>query len=448
MDLTQGPIAATLFRFSAPFVLSTLLQTLYSTVDSIVVGKLVGSAGLAAVSSSSQLMVFLDMFVLGFCTSGQVLIAQYRGAKNTERMRQVIGSLFWLVIGLAVVIGGLSIALNRAFLNLLNTPEEAYRYAQQYVIICSCGLLFTGLYNMFSAVFRGAGDSRHPLIFVAIASGINLVLDLLFIAVFHLGVAGAALATIIGQACSVIFSVVYLGRHGEALGFVVRLREQRFHPQTAWMLTKIGVPVGLQNSAVQVSFLFVNRQINSLGLNAAAAFAAASKIRNFPGVLSQGLSMGSTSMLGQNLGAKNYDRVKQTVLWAIVFAVIIGIPFAVVFLAWPELWFSWFTSDPEVMAYASMAMLTIVIELPARPFMVSCAALVNAQGFVQFTMFTSLLDAFAGRIFLTWFLGTFLGMGAFGMFLGYTLATYLTALPCLAYFLTGLWRKRAALSDK
>lgn len=447
MNLTDGPIAKTLLVFSIPFVISTLLQTLYSTVDTIVVGQFMGSVGLSAVSNGSQLIQVIYMLCIGFSTAGQVMLAQSKGAGNDENVQKTIGTLCHIMLVLSVALGAFCMIFATPFLILLDTPPEAFNATYDYVMICGGGIIFTGFFNMFSAILRGLGDSRHPLIFVAIASVVNLVLDYVFIACFHWGVAGAALATIIGQACSVIFSIVYLSKHAQKLGFHFSVKELRYDAQNAKEMFKLGLPMALQSCAVQFSFLFVSRLMNGLGLVASAAFGVSQKIRNIPHILTQGLGMGASSMIGQNLGAKRNDRVSSTINWGMLVCGVINTIFAAVFLLYPEACFRAFTPDADVLAYAPMCMLALTIELPGKIIMPMCNALVSAQGFVSFSMTLSIIDAFIGRVLFSWFLGTALGFGAQGYFLGYTIATYFTAIPVFVYYLTGRWKKRALLVE-
>ncbi len=447
-DLLHGPVASRLLTFSLPFMVSTLLQTLYSTTDTVIVGQCLGSSGLSAVSNGSQLMQMISMICVGFSTAGQVLIAQSVGAGNTGKIRQIVESLVYLVIGLSVALGVFCVALCDVLLTALNTPVEAYEQARYYVIICGCGTIFTGLYNMFSAIFRGLGDSRHPLLFVFIASVINIILDLLFVAVLGWNVAGAALATLLGQLASVVFSVVYLYRNPKLLPFPFRILEMRPHRETAGQITKIGIPLAIQSAAVQFSFLFVSGMVNTLGVDVSAAFGVAQKLRNVPGVLTQGLGLGTSSMIGQNLGAGNQKRVSQTINWCLLFTTIVNALFGVAFALTPVLCFRMFTQDEAVLAYAGMCMFTLVIELPGRCLMPGCNALVSAQGFVKFSMTVAFLDAFAGRVLLCWLLGIVLDMGAMGFFLGYSLATYITAIPVFVYYISGLWKRRSNLVSR
>lgn len=445
MDLLNKPVAQTLLRFSFPFMLSTLLQTLYSTTDTIIVGQFLGSAGLTAVSNGSQLMQMLYMICIGFSTAGQILIAQAVGAKNYDKTQKVVGTLFTLEVALSAVIGAACVIFHHQMLTVLNTPAEALAQAEYYTLICGAGMIFTGLYNMFSAVLRGMGDSKHPLLFVFIASVLNMVLDIIFIAVFHWNVAGAALATVIGQVVSVIFSIWFLRRNSVQFHFHLGLRDMIPHRETAGQIVKIGIPLAVQSGAIQFSFLFVSRMVNTLGINVSSAFGVAQKVRSVPTILTQALNLGASSMIGQNLGAGQTDRVKSTVNWGLVYATIINAVFAVLFILAPLPCFRLFTPDQAVLAYAAMSMFTLVVELPGRCLMPACNALVSAQGFVQFSFVVAFLDAFAGRVLFCWLLGVVLDLGALGYFLGYSVGTYLTAIPVFVYYVSGWWKKRAAL---
>ncbi len=447
-DLLHGPVARTLLQFSLPFMISTLLQTLYSTTDTIVVGQYLGSRGLSAVSNASLLMQLLYMLCVGFASAGQILIAQAVGAGNKEMAQKTIDALLLSELILSVFTGLICIVFAEPLITLLGTPEEAHTQAVYYIIICGIGMLFTGFYNMFSAILRGYGDSYHPLVFVFIASVINIVLDIVFIAVFHWNVAGAALATIIGQLFSVIFSFLFCRNHSEELGFAVTLRLKLPEKSILLPLVKLGIPLALSTGSIQFSFLFVSRMVNSIGLTFSAAFGAAQKIRNIPGILGQGLSLGCASMIGQNWGARKVDRVSQVVRWGLIFNTIIHAVFGLIFFFAPEFCFRLFTSDATVLEYASLCMLALVLERPAQALISPCGALVSAQGFVKFSIIIGLIDAFVGRVLLCWIFGIVLNMGAFGFLLGYIGGTYLTAIPEFIYYITGLWKKRPVLAGQ
>lgn len=445
IDLVNGPVAKTLFMFSFPFMLSTLLQTAYSTTDTIIVGQFLQQEGLSAVSTGSQIMQMMYSVCIGFSNAGQVLVAQAKGAGKHNKLEQIIGTLFVLEILLSILVGGICIVFSGGMLHIMNIPPEAYVQARYYLIICGIGVLFTGLYNMFSSVLRGMGDSRHPLLFVVIATVLNVVLDIFFVAVMHWNVAGTALATVLGQFVSVVFSLVFLLKHADTYGIKFRRDSLRVDSETARQLVVIGFPFAVQMTAVQVSFLFVGRMINALGVTVSAAFGVMQKIRSIPGFITQGFGLGSASMIGQNLGAHKMERVNSVVKYCILFTAMIDIIFGSLYLLVPMFWFCIFTQDADVLSYAAMVMLALAIEIPASCFMPACNSLVSAQGFVRLSFTVAMLDAFAGRIFFCWLFGNFFHMQAFGYFLGYVLGTYVTSVIVLYYYVSGWWKKRATL---
>ncbi|MCD8395637.1 MAG: MATE family efflux transporter [Lachnospiraceae bacterium] len=444
-DLLNGPVASTLLAFSLPFMLSTLLQTLYSTTDTIVVGQYLGQNGLSAVSNGSQLMQMLYMICVGFSTAGQILISQASGSGDDDKIQRVVDALLVMEVALSLIFGLVCVVGSGWMLNALATPEEAWEQARYYIVICGIGMIFTGLYNMFSALLRGVGDSVHPFLFVLIASLANVILDVVFIVVLGWNVAGAALATVIGQFISVAFSIQYINRHRDSFPFRLRLRNMLWDTDTAVKIVKLGIPAAIQSAAIQFSFLFVSHMVNSLGVSVSAAFGVLQKLRNIPAILTQGLSLGASPMIGQNLGARRISRVNQVVKSSLLFATVINIAFGILFFAFPVLCFRLFTQDEAVLAYASVCIFSLLIELPARFVMPGCNALVSAQGFVKFSMIVAFVDAFVGRILFCWLFGVFLGWGAAGFFYGYSVGTYMTAIPVFVYYITGLWKKRTNL---
>ena len=441
-DLTQGPVFSTLLVFSLPFMASNIMQTLYSMVDMMIVGNVVGSAGLSALSTGSQLMETMVVMLIGFTSGGQVVISQFIGSGKKEKVPVINGTLTTLTIGVSILFMILGLTCCNFFLNLLNVPEEAFAYAHDYVTIYSAGIIFSGLYNMISAVFRAQGDSRHPLLFVTIATVVNIVLDLLFVVVFGWAAAGAALATIIGQAVSVVFSVIFLLKHQAE--FCFRFQAALFRPHLSFVtrICRLGIPMALQSSAVGISFLFVSGMINTLGVTVSAAFGAMQKIRNLPGFIMQSFGLGSNAMVGQNYGAERYDRIRKIFMSCLALNAAIAAVFALIFLCFPKPVFRMFTSEEAVLAYAALCMFCVVIELPAKAVLPGGNALLNGIGNVKLSMTLGIIDAIVGRIGMTWLFGSFLDLGVMGYLMGYSLATYLSAVPQLFYYFSGMWTRR------
>lgn len=221
-DFTKGNIVWQLLMFTLPFMASNALQVLYSTIDMVIVGKYVGTPGLSAVSQSSQILSFATMVCLGFSNAGQVLISQALGAGKRKEINEIIGTLFGMILGMGLFLSCAILLARQWIMSVMNIPAESWEMAADYMIICGGGLVFTAGYNMVSAALRGMGDSRRPFLFIGIASFVNLILDILFTGMLGFGVAGAAWATIIGQAVSFLFSIYYLYRSREAFGFDFR----------------------------------------------------------------------------------------------------------------------------------------------------------------------------------------------------------------------------------
>ena len=447
-DLTEGSVAKKLLYFAFPFMLSNLLQTVYNLVDMSVVGHFMGSAGLSAVSVGGRLVELLTFLCTGFCTGGQILLSQQVGAKQKEGIQRTIGTLFTFTILSAVVLGTLSIVFHRGLLTLLNTPAAAFDQAAAYMVICNSGCIFIFGYNALCAILRGLGDSKRPLMFVAIASVVNLVLDLIFVAGFQMGAAGAAIATVISQGISFVSALVYLIIKREAFGFTFSRRTLKMHGDTLKTLTKLGVPLAFQMAAISISMLFVNSFINSYGEAASAVYGAGTKIQGIPSIITHGMSMANASMVGQNMAAGKPERVRQSVRTCFILNACVYGVFIVVCLAVPTVVFSLFTTEADVMALAPAYLRISCIGFAASILNSSFNSVINGIGFTSLSMAIGLLDGVVARISFSLLFGIALGMGLNGFFLGHSLAIWITALLSLFYYLSGHWEHRKLAVEK
>lgn len=440
-DFTVGNIPSQMLRFSIPFMLSNALQILYSLVDMLIVGQKLGGPGLSAVSTASTVFTFMTMLSMGFSTGGQVRIAQLVGAGRKKDIGSVIGTLFTVNTVIGVVVTALGLIFYDPVLKLLNTPDEAFGYAVDYMIVCSCGIIFTYGYNMVSAVMRGIGDSKHPLIFIAIASVINLVLDIVFVDYMNMGTFGAALATIIGQAFSFIYAVIYLYRKRDEFGF--DFKPKSFIPQNDSLreLIRLGVPFACQSCAINISMMFVNALVNDIGTNASSVFGVGVKVDDIVNKITQAFSFAVSAMVGQNITAGKEKRIRDIFFYAMLFSGIAYLLFASVYIAFPEFFFSLFTDDEGVISLCRVFVYAIVWGFPGMVIMRSTNGFIQGIGNARLGLIFALIDGFVMRIFLSWFIGIKLGFGLFGYILGYGLAPYGTAIPGLIYFLSGVWKK-------
>lgn len=446
-DFTQGNIARQLFFFAIPFMASNALQVLYSTIDMIIVGEFVGTPGLSAVSQSSQIVNFATMVCLGFSNAGQVLLAQALGAKKRKEMNDIIGTLFTFITIIALIFTCVMLCAQTWILNIMKIPEESYEMARDYLVICSIGLIFTAGYNMVSAVLRGMGDAKRPFLFIGIASAVNLVLDILFTGIFGWGVAGAAWATIIGQAVSFVFSLFYLYRKKDLFGFDFKI--QSFAPKGKYvkMIAALGTPMAIQSGCINLSMLVVNAMINDIGVVASATFGVGVRIDDIVNKISQGIQYAAVPMISQNIGAAKLDRAKKVVHVAWIYSAILTLFFMVLYMTLGKQLFMIFSDDILVHNMSGEFIKAILWMFPAFALMRGSGAFIQGIGNAKLSMVLALLDGVVLRIGLSWLFGIFFGWGFFGFVLGYGLAPYGYAIPSMIYFLAGKWQKRKALAE-
>ena len=446
-DFTQGSVAKQLLWFTLPFMASNALQVLYSTIDMIIVGKFVGTAGLSAVSQSSQILNFATMVCLGFSNGGQVLISQALGAGKRKELNQIIGTLFSLIAILAVALSGVFLTAREWIMSVMNIPVESHDFAVEYLVICGAGLVFTAGYNMVSAVLRGMGDSKRPLLFVGVASVVNLILDILFTGILGWGVAGAAWATIMGQAVSFLFSLYYLYRHKEGFGFDFQKRSFAINGHYAKMILSLGTPMAIQSGCINLSMLFVNAMVNEVGVVASATFGAGVRIDDIVNKISQGIQYAAMPMISQNIAAGKQKRAVQVVRWSWTFSLVLTVVFMAAYVIFGKQMFMLFSDDPLVHEMSGTFILAILWMFPALAVMRGSGAFIQGIGNAKLSMVLALLDGVVLRIGLSWLFGIALEWGFFGFVLGYGLAPYGCAVPGMIYFLSGVWKKRRVLAE-
>ena len=446
-DFTQGSIARQLFFFAIPFMASNELQVLYSTIDMIIVGEFVGTPGLSAVSQSSQIVNFATMVCLGFSNAGQVLLAQALGAKKRKEMNDIIGTLFTFIAFIALIFTCVMLFAQTWILNIMKIPEESYEMARDYLVICASGLIFTAGYNMVSAVLRGMGDSKRPFLFIGIASLVNLVLDIIFTGILGWGVAGAAWATIIGQAVSFVFSLFYLYRKKELFGFDFKMQSLAPRWKYVKMIGALGTPMAIQSGCINLSMLVVNAMINSIGVVASATFGVGVRIDDIVNKISQGIQYAAVPMISQNIGASRSDRAKKVVHVAWIYSAILTVFFMVLYVTLGKQLFMIFSDDSTVHNMSGEFIRAILWMFPAFSLMRGSGAFIQGIGNAKLSMVLALLDGVVLRIGLSWLFGIFFGWGFFGFVLGYGLAPYGYAIPSMIYFLAGKWQNRKALAE-
>lgn len=345
MDFTQGSILKKLSLFMLPVLGALILQAAYGAVDLLVVGQFGSTVGLSAVSTGSQVLNLVTFVVTQLSMGVTVLIARYLGEKNEEQIGAVLGGAAVVFAAVSVGLFVLLVGFARPIAVLMQAPEEAVDLTASYIRICGAGIFFIVAYNLLSAIFRGLGDSRSPLLFVLVACIVNVAGDLLLVAGFGMDAAGAAIATVLAQAVSVLLAVALLLK--KTLPFSFAKTDFRFNPQCKKFLA-IGLPLALQEFLTQLSFLALCAFVNRLGLTASSGYGVASKIVNFAMLIPSALMQSMASFIAQNIGAGDQKRAKRAMFTGIGVGLVFGCAvFALVLLKGDAL-AGIFSSDAEV----------------------------------------------------------------------------------------------------
>ena len=344
-DFTQGSILKKLCRFMLPVLGALILQAAYGAVDLLVVGRFGSTSGLSAVSTGSQVLNLVTFVVTQLAMGVTVLIARYIGEKREKEIGAVLGGAAVVFTILAGCLFVLLVLFARPISVLMQAPQEALALTTSYVRICGCGILFIVAYNVLSAVFRGLGDSRSPLLFVLVACLVNVAGDLVLVAGLHLDAAGAALATVLAQAVSVVCALAILRR--KKLPFTFRKSDVRLNEQCRRFLA-IGLPLALQEFLTQLSFLALCAFVNRLGLAASSGYGVASKIVSFVMLVPSALMQSMASFVAQNIGADNVKRAKKSMLTGIAVGVAFGIVMFALVLLKGDVLAGLFSTDAEV----------------------------------------------------------------------------------------------------
>ncbi len=445
LDLTKGNVTKLLLAFSTPFIIANLLQVCYNLVDMMIVGRYVGSTGISAVSNGGEILTLFTNVGIGLATAGQISISQFIGSNRHDRIQSMIGTMFVVIISLGLGISFIVIPFSTEILELINVPIEALPLARDYLVYGLYGLVFIFGYNTVSAILRGMGDSKRPLLFVAIAAGINVILDLLLVGYFGLETKGAAIATVSGQAISFIIAIIYLYKNKEQFGFDFKIKHFYFNKQNTSTLFILGIPMALQFAAITVSMLFVTSFVNGYGVVVSAVTGVGNKIGQIAMIVTNGLSTAASSMIGQSFGARNFDRVKEVIYKVLFIGLIFTISISVIVWIFPEAVFSIFDNSPEVLEMAPSYAIIIVLNFIGAAFRSPALSLINGIGFSSMNFIMGIIDGFIVRIGLAMLLGIVFNMGVMGFWLGSVLAGFTYAFIITPYFLSNKWQSRSLI---
>ncbi len=400
-DFTTGSIPVKLIRFMVPVLGALILQAMYGAVDLLIVGRFGTTAGISGVSTGSNVMNLVTFGIAGLSTGITVLVSLYIGQKQEHKIGELIGGAISLFAVLSVILAVLLLIFARPLTILMQAPEEAIDLTVSYIRICGAGIFFIIAYNVISCIFRGLGDSKSPLIFVAIACAVNIVGDLIFVAGFHLNTAGAAIATVTAQAVSVIMSLFLMRRMN--LPFTLKRKYIRFNEEVK-KFVGIGSPIALQELLTQLSFLALCAFINRLGLDASSGYGIANKVVAFVMLIPSALMQSMASFISQNVGAGREDRTRRAMVTGMVIGASIGILISIGIMFRGDLVSAIFTSDAPVIAKSWDYLRGFAPEAILTSVLFSFIGYFNGHGQTLWVMTQGLCQTFLVRLPMSYFL--------------------------------------------
>ena len=439
-DLTTGNVTKLLLSFAFPLFISNALQAVYNIVDMIVVGQYIGGAGMSAVSIGGDILHLLTFVAMGFSSAGQVLIARDVGSKRLDQVQKTIGTMFTFLLSISVLVSIGCYFIRFDILRWINTPAESYAFTMDYTVTCIAGLFFIYGYNIVSAILRGMGDSRRPFIFIAIAAVLNIVLDIVFVAGCGMEVFGAALATVISQAGSFIVSLIYLYRRRESFGFDFKLKSFRIDSSALKPLVALGIPMAIQSAAINLSKIVLMSWINLFGVVYSALAGVYNKINVMINIVSNSFTTAGSSMVGQNLGAKQYERVPKIMKTVGTCTLLVSTIFTIVIVCFQGSIYQLFTSDEAVLANAYILLIPIILNFYGAATRSIAFSLINGSGNTKLNYAVAILDGMISRIGIAALLGFVLKVGCQGFWYGDAIAGFIPFVIGMCYFLSGKWK--------
>ena len=444
MDFTQGSILKKLLRFMVPILGALILQAAYGAVDLLVVGRFGSTSGLSGVSTGSQVLNLVTFVVTQLAMGITVLIARYLGEKKEEQIGSSIGGGTVVFAVISLVLFVIMVGFARPIAVLMQAPEEAVELTAAYIRICGAGIFFIVAYNVLSAIFRGLGDSNSPLLFVFVACIVNVVGDLVLVAGFKMNVAGAAIATILAQAVSVVLSLVIIRKQGGI--FQVKREDIRFSSEVKKFLT-LGAPIALQEMLTNISFLILCALINRLGLEASSGYGVAQKIVSFVMLVPSSLMQSMSSVVGQNIGAGKEKRARQAMVCGMCVGAAVGTAVALFVFFRGSLPATIFTSDEPVIGRAAEYLRGFAPEAVLTSFLFSYMGYFNGKGKTLFVMAQGLAQTFLVRIPMSYFMSIQPDASLTKIGLAAPTATVFGIILCSIYFVV-LGRKENFAQEK
>ncbi|NVO02935.1 MAG: MATE family efflux transporter [Bacteroidetes bacterium] len=440
-DMTVGNEGKLIFYFALPMLFGNVFQQMYNVVDSVIVGNYIGKNALAAVGASFPVIFVLISLIVGISSGSTIIISQYFGAKDYKKVKATMDTMFIFLFFASLTITALGLLFSRNIFEMMDLPKEILPEAIIYFNIFISGAVLLFGYNGVSAALRGMGDSKTPLYFLIISTILNIILVMLFVVVFHWGIAGTAVATVIAQGVAFLISVIYLNKYHTIIKFSIK--DFTFDKEIFIKSIKIGIPSGLQQTFVAIGMMALIRIVNGFGTDAIAAYSVAGRIDSFAIMPAMNFSMALSSFVGQNIGANKTERVKKgfraTMLMTGAVAIFITI-FAVIF---GETIMGLFTNDQNVIKIGESYLVIVSSFYIVFSFMFVVGGVLRGAGDTLIPMFITLLSLWLLRVPLSWWFSR--SYGTDGIWWGIPIAWIFGFVMSYAYYLTGRWKRKAII---
>lgn len=432
-NFTEGKIFSPLLKFAIPILLALFLQTMYGAVDLLIVGQFGNAADVSAVSTGSQVMMTITVIITGLTMGLTILIGQKLGEGNSKEAGNVVGSGISIFVIIAIVITVLIVSFASPISTFMHTPKEAFDSTVMYIKVCASGSIFIVAYNIIGGVFRGLGDSKTPLITVGIACVTNIIGDLIFVGIFKMAATGAALATIMAQAISVILSVIIIKKRG--LPFEFSRKSIKFHKGLTSKIIKYGTPIALQDGLVHLSFLVIMIIGNSMGVIPSAGIGVSEKLVGFIMLIPSSFSQAVSAFVAQNYGAKKYHRSRKVLVYAISASLCCGVVMFYITFFHGNLLAGMFSKDKDVVLAAWEYMKAYGIDCLLTAIMFCMVGYFNGCGKTTFVMIQGIIGAFGVRIPVSYIMSKILPVSLFKVGLATPMSTFVQIILCVIYFM-------------
>ena len=442
-DLSSGDERKLIFRFAVPMLLGNVFQQLYNVVDSVVVGRYIGKAALAAVGTSAPIIFLLVSFIIGLTMGFTIVVSQYFGAKQIDKVQKAINTLyiFMFFTSLIVTVGG--IMLSKSIFLLIDLSPEIIPDAMIFLNIFLLGLIFLFGYNGTSAILRGLGDSKTPLYFLIGSVVLNILLDILFVPILHFGIWSVAVATVFSEAVAFTAQIIYLNRYHKVVKF--SFRGLQFDRDIFIKSIRIGIPTGLQQTFVAAGMVALYWVVNQFGVDANAAYSAAGRIDSFAAMPAMSFSVALSTFVGQNLGANRPDRVKTGLRATLMMTSIISISISLITVLFGRYLMRMFTTDPVVIRMGGDYLMIIGSTYLLFSTMFVINGLLRGAGDTLVPMFISLLSLWVIRIPVAYFLSKNTSLGVLGIWWSIPIGWFSGMVLYYWYYRLGKWKTRAVV---